>query len=111
MQRAISASTAYPSHGDASASMNVPHLQIEILAIVRRRFRPHFSISNSRQGHRNRRRATRSSLLNPEQSSMPKHDSDHLRNLRTALMHHPLYTDVLSVPALMPFLQHHAFPP
>src|SRR5258708_7234540 len=62
-----------------------------------------------RPGHQNRRWATRRSPLYPEHSNMSEYDNDHLCSLRTALLDHPIYTHVVSVPDLRRFMEDHVF--
>src|ERR1700738_1286551 len=91
-------------------SMNVFHLHIKFLAIVKRPFRLHLRLANSKTGSPKLSWwSSRRSALNPEHLDMSEYDNDHLCSLRAALLDHPIYTQVTSVADLRRFMEDHVF--
>src|ERR1700732_5344107 len=89
--------------------MNVSHFQIKFGAIVKRPFRPHLPLSNSRTGPLKALVGSPEITLEPGALNMSEFDNDHLCSLRAALLDHPLYTQVVSVPDLRRFMEDHVF--
>src|ERR1700720_4156807 len=89
--------------------MSISQFQIKFAAIVKIRSARISGLRSRRPGHQSRRWATRRSPLNPEHSNMSEYDNDHLCNLRTALLDHPIYTHVASVGDLRRFMEDHVF--
>src|SRR5229473_6582434 len=89
--------------------MNVSHFQIKFAAIVKRPFRPHLPLSNSRTGPPKALVSSPEIILKLGALNMSEYDNDHLCSLRAALLNHPLYTHVVSVPDLRRFTEDHVF--
>ena len=89
--------------------MNVFHLPIKFVAIVKRPLRPHLRLANSKTGSPKPSWSTRMSPLDPEHLNMSEYDDVHLCSLRAALLDHPIYAQVTSVADLRRFMEDHVF--